>query len=245
MLKPVHEIATVKDGNKIDGFFISDVRYLTDAKSFKYKHCWYVPMKEMVELVKNNQVQYMVWNSKLGRIEINYTYEETQQLYNTGCYTRNSLDDFLKRTSTLSDYIRNDMILSRQHVELMYAGKALAGYFVTVMKMPLSIDMVSIAVFGANEAVERVIKNYIDKLQDTRYKNIIKVDMEGNTGTVTLPLLCYNGFAQSVNLLVNCSMLYRDKQKGLPSLLMKQGEKAKDACRMVEMNNNLIMERLL
>lgn len=245
MLKPIHEIATVKDGNKIDGFFISSDKYLIDPLKFKYSYVWYVPMKDMIELVKKGKVQYMIWNNSLERIEIQYTWEEAQVLYKSGCYTRGSLDDFIKRTSTLSDYIRNDMILSRNHVELMYQSKAFAAYLVSVMKMPLGINMMTLCLIGKDNRDIAKIGRYIENLQDSKYKNTFNLDIEGNFAAVVLPELCYNGFSQSLNVLTNCSMLYRDKQKGLVGMLLKQGEKSRDVCSRIEMNNKLILERIL
>lgn len=244
MLKPIHEIATVKDGNRIDGFFISDYRYLVNAKEFKYSYCWYVSMESMIELVKKNQVQYMVWNDKLSRLDISYSEDEITQLYASGCYSKKNLHDFIQRTNTLSDYIRNDLIYSKKHVEMMYRRRAFAGYIVAVMKLPLGIEMVDVALISEKSSDFKPIFDYLNSLEG-KWKGAIKADINGNFGHILLPVLCYNGFAQSLNVLANCSMLHRDKLKGLPGLLMKQGDKAKDIYNLVEMNNRLILDRIM
>ena len=87
-MKRFHEVALVKDGNKHVGFL------LKDGRTYEVVPYFYVTKEEFEKLVKENQVQYLVWDNGL---KIKYSDFENEELRNLQMFRYPvSLKDYYK-----------------------------------------------------------------------------------------------------------------------------------------------------
>lgn len=78
-MKEFHEVACVKDGNRIDGFLLANESYRVDNE-LTFSHVDYYSIDEVKRMANQGVVQYFIYNERLDRLEISYTDEELRFL---------------------------------------------------------------------------------------------------------------------------------------------------------------------
>lgn len=240
-MKEYHEVACIKDGNKIDGFLLASESYKVDDE-LTFSHVDYFSLDDVKRLAKSDLVQYFIYNEKLDRLEISYIEEELNLLRKIG-----TNDVFISQTSTLSDYLRNDIIIKKTHFELAKTGKYFCGSIHAVQKLPLMPEIIYIQVFGNMNNLRFICENTNNIYLKSFYK---PENIFDNIGTICIPAGNYLEITKELPLLLDTSLVYRDDMiKGMKGSVKRavlnkvivSGENLKDIIKMIELKNNQLL----
>lgn len=147
MLKPLHEVGIIKDGNRVDSYIYSEGS-VQDVKT----QPWVIASADQFKvLVANNQVQFLQYDKGQDRIVAKYTDEELQWLKQTNPkvykYTSNSNTD---------DYFKDDVVFKKQHIALAEQEKALAVSAGPIVSL-LGVKIITLVMYGSNNMFNRFV----------------------------------------------------------------------------------------
>lgn len=162
-MKRYHECALVKDGNKRVGYFIIDTNctYLKDAMSVPWR---YVDSFQFEELVKSDQVQYLVYDN--GSIKCKYTDEERAILTKL----LGSRSNFIQESET--NYFSMDCTFTAKHVELASKGYPVVACCVGEITSLLGVKLVMLYFYGSQQNLNSIYGDICSAIPN--FRNLIK-----------------------------------------------------------------------
>lgn len=237
-MKPLHEVAVIKDGNEITGFVLGHEKNLVDPKKLSYSHVDVVTMENMVGLVKNNMVQYFVWDKSKDRLSIQYTQEELEVIKKIGGKSGLNL---IKSSSTLKDFIRNDIVLKHKHVEMVGRKIGVAGALAHNMKMPFGINVYGIILIG-DDNFGSMLSNWIANQDKNIRAQINPMYIQRNNASIAISEKIYTKLAYALNICTNVSTVERDKPSGIRGMMYSSQSAMTEAYNKIEPLNKKIYE---
>lgn len=237
-MKPLHELAVIKDGNELKGFVLGHEKYLIDNKKKIYTHINIVNMDEMNVLVKNNMVQYFEWDSSKNKIKISYNDEEIRDIDNM---TGKAGISMLKYTKTLKDYIKNDVVFKFKHIQLIKDNLGVAGSLVNYLRMPMIGGVYSIIIYGDNNFGD-MLNNWIKNQDVMIQKQINPLWIQKDNATITVSENVYVKLAYALNICTYVSTVEKDKPSGLVGMMYGSQKSIMEAYNKIEPLNKKIYE---
>lgn len=209
-MKPIHECAVVKDVNRRAAYFIAKTDTCID-RDIIHKHWELVDAPTFEELVKNNQVQFLIWEN--NTIKCKYTHEEIQTL--NGKMKREALED------TQANYWDMDVQFKLRHVEAANNCKAIACSLAGIMKA-FGVTTLPMFMYG-NVGFMVNLMNEVQASTRVNLSNSFKHNME-NVGQLAIPLTLLDALLETPSgklLVFDTSLVkYQLKEK---TLLPKRG----------------------
>lgn len=183
-MKRYHQVAHFVEGDKITGMWLHDEQGTTD---------FYVNDKEFIELVKQGEVQYFVWNESTNNVDIQYTAEELKDMGKQAKYAESH--------QSLEHHFRNNFRFSQEHYDLCKDRGIIQALVANTMRVPAAGPTVILVLIGTPEAYTKFYEQ-IPKV----YRKAIR------------PL---KGFGSNTQVLVIPATVLRSMQKaGLDSVLI-------------------------
>lgn len=237
-MKPIHEIAVIKNGNEISGFVLAHEKDLVDVKKVTYSYVNIVSIDKMNRLVQENKVQYFVWDKDKNRLAIKYTQEELDWINKTVGKAGQSL---IKTTSNLRDYVKNDVILKMSHVKMVMNKVGVAGALLNSFSMPLVGSVYGIMLFGDND-FGSMLNTWLNNQDDMVRKQITPVSIQRNNAIITVSERVYVKLAYALNICTNVNINERDKPSGLIKFAYGSQKSMLQAYNKIEPLNKKILE---
>lgn len=173
-MKPLHECAIIKDGNKRVGYLIAQTNNCADKEIFK-KQWGLVEATKFEDLVRNNQVQFLIMEN--NTIKCKYTLEEINIM-------KKSMKSFELLQQMQDNYWSMDIAFKYRHMMAAMEGQALACCLATVTKI-LNLHMVCLVLCGNTQHMERFVN---DLTMTTRYRFDRTFSHNGhNIGQIIVP----------------------------------------------------------
>lgn len=137
-MKPLHECAFVKDGNKRVAYFVSEISITPNIDEVLSRPWRIIESSQFEQLVANNQVQFLVFDN--NTIKCRYTQEELAALkHRFG-------GKFIIKTQ--DDYWNMDVSFKSRHIQAATSGKAIACSCASIEKV-LGMHMIPIYMYGS------------------------------------------------------------------------------------------------
>ena len=240
-MKPIHECAVIKDGNKRSGYFIAEAPEFKGLKDVLSKPWTMVSSNEFEELVKQDRVQYLVWED--NRIKCRYTKEELKKL--KGNYTKGWVEE------TEQHYWDMDLSFKAKHIGACAKHGALA-ISCAEMHSTLGMPTISLFIFGQKFRVDELLRVSSLLTGFDMKKFIVGANGGGHTSitVIMLPLQSFetmlDKFGNSNNLLFDTSTTryYINNNLKRPSIPLIAGKlkpelilKTLDKCDRVSVKN--------
>lgn len=190
----VYEIAAVKWGTKTIGFIVSDEDYLINNVEIMYSKCYYVEYAAFVEMIKNNQVQFFLWDEMNQKIRMYASLEERERVNKSLVYNSTTLLKHTIEYENFDSYLKQDCSIEKDYFDLMLRNQAIIGVLEKIYAG--SENVYTIRVFG----------NLSNLLSDASYSSSVEsgIFMQDN-GVYKLekPMLTVGTGGDKVNLLIN------------------------------------------
>lgn len=194
-MKPIHECAVIKDGNKRVAYMISEADSHVNITSKPWK---IVDASTFENMVANNKVQYLVWEN--NTIKCRYDLDELKLL------KKISTPDMIKRTQ--EDYWSMDAQFKYRHIQAANNGQGFAVCLAQIQKM-FGMYMIPIIIYGNTYLMSTMIQEFelsLGKPLNKTFKH------NGDTiGQWILPLIYFynflEGFGEKYRLMFNTSTL--------------------------------------
>lgn len=167
-MKPYHEVAVVKDGNKRVGWLLKE-----GPVQVQSAYLVFVTEEEFKSLVKNDKVQCFVIEN--GQLKIKYSDEEIAM------FRKLKISDSY---SNLKDYLSHDMTL-----QYAYLSKAFTGLtpYVYVLNSIVQSNMTLLQGYIFTSQVQRAYTEMMMFLNNSNILGIIK-------GVIARNIRCYNNY---------------------------------------------------
>jgi len=178
-MKPLHECAVVKDGNKRVAYFITETNNFLDIDNIILKPWRLIDSSKFEQLVANNQVQFLTFEN--NTIKCNYTLEEMNAL------KRRLGKNFVERSQ--ENYWSMDMSFKNRHVQAATAGKAIACCCASIEKI-FGMYMIPIYMYGTMVSMTNMIHE-LEKEVGASLANMFKYNGY-NIGVIILPLMWFD-----------------------------------------------------
>jgi hypothetical protein len=202
-MKQYHELATIKDGNRRAGYIITNSQVISDPLATSWQ---LVSAEQFEELVKNNRVQYLVYDN--GTIKCRYTDEEKESLHKM-MKGRNA-KKFIEETE--QNYFNMDCVFRYDHITLAQQYNDIVAGTTGDIVSQFGIKMIMLYFVGSTQALNNLQEELMHISKNL--KNLIV-----NNGTalrVLIPVLLLNDILirLNINVLINTSTLkYIHEQK--------------------------------
>lgn len=173
-MKPIHECAVVKDGNRRAAYLITQTSSCCNA-DVVHKHWELVDAQKFEQLVKENQVQFLTYEN--GAIKCRYTNEEFDVMKRT-----------MKKDLILNmqeHYWEQDVTFKFRHVMAANSCKGIACSLAGIVKV---LGMTQLPIFMYGDV--NIMMNMLDELRQRTNVNLnktLKHNME-NVGQLIIPL---------------------------------------------------------
>ncbi|MBO5389024.1 MAG: hypothetical protein J6A59_13025 [Lachnospiraceae bacterium] len=181
MLKRYHEIAIIKDGNKVTGMLLHDT-YTNITSPLSIDKCKI--------LIGNGEVQYLELDKSYS-IVVRYTDEEIDDMAKLAKTSRNNIAKAMNSIKTFQDYINKDIVFKQSHIEIALAGNCLAGALISSTSVPIikGAHIITMGITGNKTVLKAFKQMYYDAIQlgIVPVKEPSKTDTDGFM-TVTLPI---------------------------------------------------------
>lgn len=178
-MKPIHECAVIKDGNKRSLYLVVESSSCTDSNIMSMP--WrMIGATEFESLVASNKVQYLIWEN--NTIKCKYTNEEVKELMRKGWKS-----ELIKQTQ--ENYWNMDLVFKYRHVEAAMRHQALACSLAGVTKM-FGMYMTPICMLGNIASMESMVLE-LSKIVNNRLDRTFKHN-NCNIGQLTLPMVYFD-----------------------------------------------------
>lgn len=170
-MKPYHEVAHIKDKNKITGYVVSKCILGNTAN-------WGIVSKEKFEdMVKKDKVVYYTYDNKTKHVKLYFTDEEKQEMVKYGM----QVIDY-----TLKEWYDNDKVYKDLHIqELMNNGIPIVSV-INVSNVVVLGDIVNMDIFLPKTKLEIFLGFIKNTLGNSVYMQFIR--FAGNNIRLMVPL---------------------------------------------------------
>lgn len=223
-----HEIACVKDGNRVEGFLLADMssENTIDESKYEYNRVQYVDMNEMKRLASLGEVESFLYNQSLDRLEIQLAPAELSRMKKAKMN-----NEYISHISTLSNWLKEDMIVSYSHRQTMIKNRNIVcGTLVDIQKIPLAGTFYAISVFGDMGYVRGCFDNNVygsKQYSNQLYQNLLSFcRLYDNNGLLLIPVNYFDMF-KGMDILIDTRTFENkstitDMSKGLRSKIIGQ-----------------------
>lgn len=220
-MKQFHEVGVMrKESGTPTGFLLVSKDDILDARKLYYKNVKYVSFDEMVELVKNDKIQYFVYDSEKNEITISYTQEEIEEIKR---YNGKASVDLVKSMKDMNDYLDNDVIFSSEQYDMFKDRGFSFATLITVINMPFALRLLGVILYGANE-FGKLFNNWYNSKKDSIKAKLTPVSIGNNMVLINVLEDVYEEMASELNVLTYVSMFKRKKLSGLVGLVQPSVE---------------------
>ena len=180
MLKRYHELAIIKEGNKVTGMLLHDTHTNITCP---------LSIDKCKALIGNGEVQYLELD-KSSSIVVKYTDEEIADMAKLAKTSRNNIVKAMSDIKTFQDYVNKDIVFKQSHVAEAMASKCLAGALISSSSIPIikGAHIITLAITGNKQVLNLFKQMYYDAIQagTVPVKGPSKTDTDGFM-TVTIP----------------------------------------------------------
>lgn len=187
IVKPLHECAVIKDGNKRVGYFVMQAdSVIPDSLTAPWI---FMDREAFTEAVKANQVQYLVFEN--NSIRCRYTQEEAAELRK-----KHLTNAWLEETQ--DNYWNMDVTFKSKHINAQTVfPEAICMTFGSPTKV-FGMSMIPIYMYGYIPAMVNLINILSNKVNNPNLNNTFKHNSH-NIGSIVMPVRYLDTIADLIN----------------------------------------------
>lgn len=216
-MKEFHEIAVIKDdqSNIINGFLLVAQQDIINISKLHFSNVKYASYDDMEELVKEDKVQYFIYDNELGSMSISYTDEEVSEMKKL---SGRSAVNFMSKVESLDAYLDNDVIFNSGHYRQLEKNNAVIATLVNVMKIPFVGRLYGVILYGRNDFGIR-FGNWYKAQSDIVKKMIVPISIGNEIVVINTSDVIYDRVAREFCALTHVSLTNREKMSGIAGMM--------------------------